>query len=679
MMFNKFSQNKNTSRSYNPYFKSQANRKIQAYAPNHKKLALSALAFAMLSTLSACNDDNDHQESKAFAPIELSIAHINDSHSHLEPEKALDFVIDDTLYRSAFGGFPRIKTVFDELENQYGNGNFLKLHAGDALTGTSYFSFYKGDADADMMSAVCFDGFALGNHEFDEGDAGLKHFLDRLNSGNCQTPVLGANVKPKVGTPLAPNQVDDYIKPYTIKTTKEGVKVGIIGLDIAGKTKNSSRPLATTEFLDETTTAQNYINELGRQGIEHIILLTHYTYENDQRLAAALTGVDVIIGGDSHTLLGDFGRYGQDHIPGTRDATKGTFGSQGAYPTVVNNKEGNPVCIGQAWEYTKAVGLMNISFDTQGNVADCAGSQIIPIAESFSRFDADSEDFVALSSADNQALLNSLNAQKSALLQKDLILPFAENFEVAKILQSYTDQLSDNLAKEIGLATESLCLVRVPGTTRSADIAGCEDTAASARGSDIAQVVAEGFLDGALRADFALQNSGGVRETIQAGTITYDDAYTVLPFSNTLVNLDITGQQVLTTLEEAIANYLDNNGSSGSHPYAAGLRWDLDLSQAKGNRVRNLEVRDRKTHTWSPIDLTKTYVMVTNDYIAEGRDGYTTLGSIFTDKTKAEDTKLLYTQSFIDYIEKLVTVSRPARSDYSHKTVISQDGKLLMP
>ncbi|CAM3990415.1 bifunctional UDP-sugar hydrolase/5'-nucleotidase [Psychrobacter arenosus] len=672
MMLDKFSQNKNTSRSYSPYFKSHP------YAFNHKKLALSALAIAMLSTFTACNDDKDHQESAGFTPIELSIAHINDSHSHLEPEKELDFVIDNTLYRSAYGGFPRIKTVFDELESQYGNGNFLKLHAGDALTGTSYFSFYKGDADADMMSAVCFDGFALGNHEFDEGDAGLKHFLDRLNSGSCQTPVLGANVKPKVGTPLAPNKVDDYIKPYTIKTTKEGVKVGIIGLDIASKTKNSSRPLATTEFLDETTTAQNYINELNNQGIEHIVLLTHYTYENDQRLAAALTDVDVIIGGDSHTLLGDFGRYSKDY-KGASEATQSTFGSQGAYPTVVNNKDGNPVCIGQAWEYTKAVGLMNISFDAKGNVADCAGSQIIPVAETFSRFDAISKDFVPLNSADNQALLNTLNAQKSDLLQKDLILPFTENFEVAKILQGYTDQLSDNLAKEIGLATESLCLVRVPGTTRSADIAGCEDTAASARGSDIAQVVAEGFLDGALRADFALQNSGGVRETIQAGTITYDDAYTVLPFSNTLVNLDITGQQVLTTLEDAIANYLDNNGSSGSHPYAAGLLWDLDLSQAKGNRVRNLEVRDRKTNTWSPIDLTKTYVMVTNDYIAEGRDGYTTLGPIFTDKTKVEDTKLLYTQSFIDYIEKLGTVSRPARSDYSHKTVITPDGKLLLP
>lgn len=634
-----------------------------------KKCLTTTIAIATLSMLSACN--NDDSTVTKFTPIHLSIAHINDSHSHLEPEKKIDFVIDGNQYRAQYGGFPRIKTVFDELEAEFGSSNFLKLHAGDALTGTSYFSFYKGDADADMMSAVCFDVFALGNHEFDEGDAGLKHFLDRLNSGSCQTPVLGANVKPQVGTPLAPNKEDDYIKPYTIKTTAEGVKVGIIGLDIAGKTKNSSRPLATTEFLDETTTAQNYINELHNKGIEHIVLVTHYTYDNDKALAAALTGVDVIIGGDSHTLLGDFTRYSEDPV--------NNFGSQGDYPTVIKNKDGNSVCIGQAWEYTKAVGLMDISFDENGNVTECAGSQIIPVAETFSRLDVEKEEFMPLSAADKQILLTKLDASKADLLKQDLILPFSEDQTVAAILAQYTDKLSDNMSKVIGQAQETLCLVRVPGTTRSENIAGCEDTAKHARGSDIAQVVSEAFLDGALRADFALQNGGGVRESITAGDITFEDAYNLLPFSNTLVNLDITGQQVIETLEDAISNHMDNNGSSGSHPYAAGLRWNLDLTKAKGSRVSEVEVRDRESGIWSPIDLNKTYVMATNDYIAEGRDGYTTLGIIFADKSKVEDTKLLYTQSFIDYIEKLGSVSRPDRNDYSHKTVITADGKLLAP
>ncbi len=649
-------------------------------------MLLSALSLAMLTGLSACNN-NDKDDDKpdqttnpanptnpTFKSMSLTIAHINDHHSHLEPEGTQTFIIDNNTYKAERGGFARVKTVFDDLQNTYGNGNFLKLNAGDAITGTSYFSFYKGKADADMMNTICFDAFSLGNHEFDESDAGLKVFLDRLKMGNCQTPVLAANVKPKIGTPLAPSKVDDYIKPYEIKTTKEGIKIGIIGLDIAEKTKNSSRPLPTTEFLDETTTAQNYINELKNQGIEHIVLLTHYTYENDQKLAASLSGVDVIIGGDSHTLLGDFTRYGKGG-QGSAD----NFGSQGAYPTKINNKDGHPVCIGQSWEYTKAVGLMNINFDDKGNVKDCGGSQIIPVGTKFNKYNPTSTKFEPLSDSDNQLLLSKLEASKSDLLKKDLILPFTINNQADAVLKTYRDKLSENMAKVIGQNQDTLCLVRVPGTTRSGDIAGCEDTANHASGSDIAQVVAKAFLDGALRADFSLQNAGGVRETLLKGPITYKDAYTILPFSNTLVNLDITGQQVVDTLEDAIDNHISGNGSSGSHPYADGLRWDLDLTHAKGSRVKNVEVRDRKTGAWSALDMNKTYVMVTNDFIAEGRDGYDTLGKIFADKSKVEDTKLLYTQSLIDYISKVKTISKPTRDDYSHKTVITKDGKLLQP
>ena len=124
---------------------------------------------------------------------------------------------------------------------------------------------------------------------------------------------------------------------------------------------------------------------------------------------------------------------------------------------------------------------------------------------------------------------------------------------------------------------------------------------------------------------------------------------------------------------------MDGDGSSGSHPYATGLRWDLDLSKPAGSRLSNLEVKDRATGNWTNLDMNATYVVVTNDFIAEGRDGYTTFGEIFKDANKVEDTKLLYTQSFIDYVEKVGTISRPDRDDYSHKTVITADGKMLNP
>ena len=72
----------------------------------------------------------------------------------------------------------------------------------------------------------------------------------------------------------------------------------------------SSSPDATTQFLGEKETAQRYINELKSKGINHIVLLSHFQYKNDLNLAKELSGVDIIVGGDSHSLLGDFSKVG---------------------------------------------------------------------------------------------------------------------------------------------------------------------------------------------------------------------------------------------------------------------------------------------------------------------------------------------------------------------------------
>lgn len=152
--------------------------------------------LAMSTSLAACfsgsssRDDSEHGQAQ---PLTLNIAHVNDHHSHLDGFAA-DLTLDGKPTEIEMGGFPRLTTLFAEAEAEY--DNLLKLHAGDAITGTLHYTFYEGEADADLMNTVCFDAFALGNHEFDGGDDGLKVFLDHLNNGACATPVLAANVKP---------------------------------------------------------------------------------------------------------------------------------------------------------------------------------------------------------------------------------------------------------------------------------------------------------------------------------------------------------------------------------------------------------------------------------------------------------------------------------------------------
>jgi 5'-nucleotidase len=523
------------------------------------------------------------------------------------------------------------------------------------MTGTLYHTIYKGEADAALMNTVCFDAFELGNHEFDESDGGLRKFLDHLRTGPCRTPVLAANVEPAIGTPLAPASSRDYLQPYILKKFGD-ITVGIIGIETRNKTLVSSRPLPSTHIADETTTAQRQIDDLKAQGIRHIILVTHQGYENDKAMAAQLSDVDVIIGADSHTLLGDFSGIG--------------LATAGPYPTIVSNRDGDPVCIGQAWEYSKAFGLMNVRFSTSGTVDACGGRTTLVIGDDF-RQKNETGKFTSLDKAMHQKILDRLTHQPTV----QVVTP---DPAAQAVLASFSNRLERMKQQKIGSASEALCLVRVPGeaTNRSAGIAGCEHANTLARGSDIAQTVAEAYRQASRLADIALQNGGGIRTPLAKGEVTINTAHTVLPFSNVLVELQMSGRQIADALDDAVANHLDNRNSDGSHPYAAGLRWDLDMSQARGKRFSRLEVRDRASGEWRPLAPQRTYTVVTSDYLAEGGDGYATLATVHKNG-RSVNTYLLYTQTFIDYLQGKGTITRQPAADYSHQRLITKDGRQL--
>ena len=203
--------------------------------------------------------------------------------THLKSNR-LDLVRRET-YPCCCGGMPAVKVAIDLLFRIH---QCCETSAGDAITGDLYYTLLKGEADAALMNTVCFDAFALGNHEFDDGDAGLVKFLDHLHSGACKTPVLAANVKPKVGTPLAKKAQDDYIKP-SIVLERGGEKIGVVGIDIVNKTVNSSNP-DDDEVLDEAI-RQVEIDKLKAAGVNKIVLLTHIQYANDVAMAGKLPGL----------------------------------------------------------------------------------------------------------------------------------------------------------------------------------------------------------------------------------------------------------------------------------------------------------------------------------------------------------------------------------------------------
>ena len=608
------------------------------------KILLGSFITASAVTLSACNTSIFEDVASSAEPFEMTILHMNDHHSHLEAD-SLDITLGADTYEMSSGGFPRVVEAFQQLEANAASQNVMKLHSGDAITGTLYYTLFQGEADAAMMNEVCFDAFALGNHEFDSSDEGLKTFLDYLNpssNATCpKTPVLAANVVPELGTPLYPAAGEEMIQPYVIKDFN-GQKVALIGLDIASKTKNSSSPLDSTQFLDEATTAQNYIDELQAMGINKIVLMTHYQYKNDLELAQKLDGVDVIIGGDSHTLLGDFADYG--------------LNSSGAYPTKVTDASGSEVCVAQAWQYSQIVGELNIRFDEDGKVTNCAGTPHLMVEPQLKN---DVE-----MTAEEKAQADALITDATNLM---LVSPNADAQATLDVFAAEVDVLKK---EKIAEASSNLCLERIPGQGRSTI---CTADQTKPHGGDIQQLVAQAFYEMDPKADIAIQNAGGVRIDVPAGDITVETAYTLLPFANTLVELEMTGAQIHQVLEEATENAVKEDGSTGAYPYATGLRWDMDLSQAAGSRISNLEYKARGTDTWVAFDEAASYIVLTNNYIAGGKDGYATFADITGDKYI--DTYLDYAQSFSDYAKQVGTVNKLPYSEYSTQNFTDKDGE----
>lgn len=613
-----------------------------------KTLAAGMCAALLLTSLAACGGSDDGR------PLDLTILHVNDHHSRLDAETVNLSVRTAAGGREnvtfPLGGFARVAQAMDELSA--GSANVLKLHAGDAITGDLYYTITNGRADADLMNTVCFDAFTLGNHEFDSGDAGLKTFLDFLRAGDCRTPVLSANTNLTLNaSPLAQGSISAYVQPATI-VVRDGQQIGIIGITAAGKTKNSSRPDASTTFANEAQTAQGQIDGLRAGGINKIILLTHQGYAEDVAMARALSGVDVIVGGDSHTLLGP-----------TELTTFAVTAPAGAYPTQVVNRDGKLVCVAQAWQYGWAVGNLKVRFDQAGDVTSCGGSPQILLGNPTRR----ATGTVALTDADRIAIAADLATQPALRVT-------AEAARAVTTLAPYQQQRTAFGANVVGAAATNLCLRRVPGTKRDitrSKFADCNTGSfTSTHGGDMQQIVAQAFLEQGRTfggVDIALQNAGGVRVDLDAGNVTVGNVYTVLPFRNVLVRLTMTGAEVKQTLEDAITFLLAGAGNTGTYPYAASLRFRVDLNQPANNRVSNLEVKNAQD-AWVALNPAATYRVITNDFVADGGDGWVTLRSVTG--ARRENTFLDYADSFLRYTQRAGTLRRLPASEFSTQQLI---------
>ncbi len=211
----------------------------------------------------------------------VTILHFNDFHAQVMPYK----VEKNDATPSA--GLARLV----HLLRSNRTADTLTLFAGDMLLGTEYSTVFKGEAEFSILRGLV-DFMTIGNHEFDYGISTLEALRDKN-----AIPMLLANVSYRDGS-----------RPYTrerfVIRTVNGVKVGLFGL-LAENTPDETNPVNVRHlaFASEVATARTMVQELKRQGAQVIVAMTHIGFTKDKALAAAVPGIDVIIGAHSHTML----------------------------------------------------------------------------------------------------------------------------------------------------------------------------------------------------------------------------------------------------------------------------------------------------------------------------------------------------------------------------------------
>jgi 5'-nucleotidase/UDP-sugar diphosphatase len=489
-----------------------------------KRLLLGATALTLMG-------------SPAYADFTLNILHLNDFHSRFQSVTSSDSNCDAETDAAGecFGGIARVKVAVDAKRDELGDANVVLLDAGDWFQGSLFYTQYRSEIVAEFSNLLGIDVMAVGNHEFDDGPEELAALIEAI-----EFPIISGNTN-VVAEPLLADILDQVA---VIEVG--GERIGIVSV-LAEDTDETASPGDNVVFEDSIAYLRAAVGALEAAGINKIIALTHIGYTVDQEIAAAVPGIDVIVGGHSHTLLSNTDEN-----------------AAGPYPTIVNNPHGVEVPIVTANAYGKYLGHLEVTWDDDGNVTAFSGEPILIDAS------------------------------------------FEPDADIVTRLAELEEPIQELMQEVIGTATAP-----IDGSRESCRLVECQ------MGNLVADAILDRVADQGVT--IAIQNGGGLRASIDAGEITMGEVLTVLPFSNTLATVDLTGADVVEALENGVSDY--ENGA-GRFPQVAGLQYTWDPDQPAGSRI--VEARVQVDGEWTAIDPEATYRVVTNDYTRRGGDGYGT-------------------------------------------------------
>jgi 5'-nucleotidase / UDP-sugar diphosphatase len=257
----------------------------------------------------------------ADQPVKLRLLYFNDFHGFAEPSKS-------SANPDQWGGIAYLAAEVNRLRKERPT---LFLAAGDMIQGHPWANLFEGRSTIEVLNAMQVSAMVLGNHEFDFGQEALKKRIEE-----ARFPILAANVRGLNG-----------IRPYMI-TEAGGLRIAIIGL-VTEHTPTATHPknVKGLSFSSPITSAREVMRGLAPKP-DLLIILSHLGFPADQRLAKAVPGIQVIVGGHTHTRIE------------TPVQAEGTL-------------------IVQAWEHGKVLGLLDLTLQN-GKVLDYEG-RLIPILQ----------------------------------------------------------------------------------------------------------------------------------------------------------------------------------------------------------------------------------------------------------------------------------------------------------
>lgn len=434
--------------------------------------------------------------------FDLTILHTNDEHGHHEPDS------------SGNGGQARWATVIDQVRANV--ENVILVDGGDRFTGTLFHQQHRGQDNALIMTMLGYTGMTLGNHEFDDGDDVLAAFIDSVNF-----PVMSANVTIPEDNPLA-----SRVAPSAIVDVN-GTLVGLIGLTTAD-TPTISSPGEGIEFSDDYAGIVNGIVEaMAAEGVNKVVLLTHLGLGLDIELAASLVGVDVIVGGHSHTLMGN--------------AYTAAAGVE--YPAEATSATGEPVLVVQAGGGNGLYGgRLDVSFDAAGLLTDWSGDTIF--LSQYISPDPEVEALIATLAEPIEALRATPVGETTVFLVGDRAVCRVAECTLGNLI---TDAMRAETGAQIAITNGGGIRSNVPIESTPEDVA----------------------LD-------------------TPYTVTLGDVLTVLPFGNLTSSFELSGADIVAAIEHGVGAVENGNGR---FPQVSGLRYTFDPAQAAGSRVVSVEVQ----------------------------------------------------------------------------------------